>query len=121
MPGHVLSLTGGAAAYESKCALKISFSSRDATDKELARNLARTSHGISYVASTYLIPEFPRAPSLSGLLPPQLCSLFPSFRHEPMSGGLYSLRCQQNSSRIGERAAGSRGINDGILYAALVP
>lgn len=53
MPGHVLSLTAGAVAYESKCALKISFSSRDAADKELAR--ARTSYGISYVASTYLI------------------------------------------------------------------
>lgn len=53
MPGHVLSLTGGAAAYESKCALKISFSSCDATDKELAG--ARTLYGISYVASTYLI------------------------------------------------------------------
>lgn len=49
MPGHVLSLTAGAVAYESKCALKISFSSRDAADKELAR--ARTSYGISYVAS----------------------------------------------------------------------
>lgn len=49
MPGHVLSHTAGAVAYESKCALKISFSSRDAADKELAR--ARTSYGISYVAS----------------------------------------------------------------------
>jgi len=69
MPGHVLSLTAGAAAYESKCALKISFSSRDATDKELAR--ARTSHGISYVASTYLISERSPVlgPSLSGLPP----------------------------------------------------
>lgn len=55
MPGHVLSLTAGAAAYESKCALKISFSSRDQADKELAR--ARTSYGISYVASIYLISE----------------------------------------------------------------
>lgn len=51
MPGHVLSLTAGAVAYESKCALKISFSSRDAADKELARARARTSYGISYVAS----------------------------------------------------------------------
>lgn len=55
MPGHVLSLTGWAVSYESKCALKISFSSRDATDKELAG--ARTLYGISYVASTYLISQ----------------------------------------------------------------
>lgn len=55
MPGHVLSLTGGAVAYESKCALKISFSSRDA-DKELAR----TSYGREYLTrhlSTYLISD----------------------------------------------------------------
>lgn len=69
MPGHVLSLTAGAVAYESKCALKISFSSRDAADKELAR--ARTSYGISYVASTYLILGV----SFSFALPPPL-SLF---------------------------------------------
>lgn len=63
MPGHVLSLTAGAVAYESKCALKISFSSRDAADKELAR--ARTSYGISYVASTYLILEVSSSLSIS--------------------------------------------------------
>lgn len=39
MPGHVPSLTAGVAAYESKCALKISFSSRDAADKEPALGL----------------------------------------------------------------------------------
>lgn len=63
MPGHVLSLTAGAVAYESKCALKISFSSYDAADKELAR--ARTSYGISYVASTYLISGVSFSYSLS--------------------------------------------------------
>lgn len=129
MPGHVLSLTAGAVAYESKCALKISFSSRDATDKELAR--ARTSYGISYVASTYLISERSLVFALLRSI-----SLFLTFRlflsvlafplpspMEPMSG-LYSLaamRCQQNSpvSSNGRGAAGSRSINDGILYARL--
>lgn len=76
MPGHVLSLTAGAAAYESKCALKISFSSCDATDKELAQ--ARTSYGISYVASTYLISE--RSLAFAFLF---CLSLFAAFRLFP--------------------------------------
>lgn len=66
MPGHVLSLTGGAVAYESKCALKISFSSRDATDKELAgapylvRNILRGIY-LSYLAEfpPYSLSPFP--------------------------------------------------------------
>lgn len=64
MPGHVLSLTAGAAAYESKCALKISFSSRDETDKELAR---RGKGDTSYLVRNILDGIYPScilAPSI---------------------------------------------------------
>lgn len=120
MPGHVLSLTAGAVAYESKCALKISFSSRDAADKELAR--ARTSYGISYVASTYLISGVSLSLSLS--LPSFLfflfifLSLFLSFSP---TNNLHPLRCQRNFPISIGKGAKSRSVNDGILYAALVP
>lgn len=101
MPGHVLSLTGGAVAYESKCALKISFSSRDATDKELAG--ARTLYGISYVASTLSRRVSSVFSILFSLFPPPSFFLSLSL---PLSlslclesmNDLYSLRCQQNSS-----------------------
>lgn len=123
MPGHVLSLTAGAAAYESKCALKISFSSRDQADKELAR--ARTSYGISYVASIYLISwRLPFSLLYPCLLSAAFLFLF-SRTDEP------SLRAAMHvASRIHpplaivstrHRRAGSRGINDGILYVVLVP
>lgn len=114
MPGHVLSLTAGAVAYESKCALKISFSSRDTADKELAR--ARTSYGISYVAS-YLGSLFLVLSLFLYLFvsssPPSLFLLNVSLK--PMNN-LHPSRCQ----RIFSVSAESRSVNDGILYASFM-
>lgn len=93
MPGHVLSLTAGAAAYESKCALKISFSSRDRADKELAR--ARTSYGISYVASIYLISV-----EAASLFTSPFCRFFRSSSFLAPMSHLYARAAMHVASRI---------------------
>lgn len=90
MPGHVLSLTGEAVAYESKCALKISFSSRDA-DKEprlvprtkeyLTRHLSTLSYlGRFFLPLTFSLPFFLFFPS------------FLPFHHSEPINGLYPRR-----------------------------
>lgn len=108
MPGHVLSLTAGAVAYESKCALKISFSSRDAADKGLAS--ARTSYGISYAAS--YLAGLSRALCLSFFLLPIFLSSRSRCRTVFIRASRMPLYRQADGIAKHKR--------DGILYAILM-